>query len=75
MIWHRYVYMGSLGLSVGWFATGMWKYDTTRLSIAFVFLSLAWTYREMYLGWNKEKKSWKFVDRIEGQDDSNESTD
>jgi hypothetical protein len=67
MNWHRYVYAGCLGFSVPGFIIGTWHRDFTQLSLAFVFLSIGWMYREMYLGWNQEKKSWKFIKRPEAQ--------
>ena len=67
MNWHRYVICFCLSGSITGFIMGVWKYDVARLSLAFVFLSLAWMYREMYLGWNEETKTWKFVKRKQAQ--------
>ena len=41
--------MLAFGISIGTFIIGMRKADYIRLSIAFIFLGLAWLYREMYL--------------------------
>jgi hypothetical protein len=60
-IFHRAIGRMCLGFAIGLFGTGVWKADVQRLSLAFVFLGLAWLYREMDLGWNEETKSWRFL--------------
>ena len=63
MKYHKLIMFCCMGMAAGLFGRGIWDLDATRLSIAFIYLALAWAYREMYLGWDVEKKSWKLVDR------------
>ena len=53
----------AFGIAIGAFGGGMWHKDFARLSLGFLFLALAWAWREMYLGWDVEKGSWEFVKR------------
>lgn len=57
------------GLAIGSFARGLYRYDATALAIAFIFLAVAWMYREMYLGWDDTKRSWKFVSRASKEEE------
>lgn len=59
MKWYRYVGSGAFGIAVGSFLSGVYLHNPTRLTIAFVYLGLAWIYREMNLGWDVENDRWK----------------
>jgi hypothetical protein len=67
MNWHRNAYRFFFTFAITGFAPATYKHDAAILSIDFVFLLLAWMYREMYLGWNQEKRSWKFIKRPEAR--------
>lgn len=59
--WHLFVFYFCLAFAVSQFARGIWKYDQTCLALAFVFLGLAWLWREMIIGWMPESKTWRFL--------------
>ena len=59
--WRGSLAHGFLGMALGFFAGGVYRHGVVRLSLAFLFLASAWAYREMDLGWDADKKSWKFV--------------
>ncbi len=61
MKYQRYATCFLVGFAFGSFAGGLYEYSAQRLSLAFIYLLLAWMYREMNLGWSKDKKSWKFL--------------
>ena len=61
MKYQEYAIKLFFGMAFGYFFNGLYTNSTWKLSLAFMFLLLAWGYREMNLGWAKDKKSWKFL--------------
>jgi len=61
MKYQEYAIKLFFGMAFGYFFNGLYTNSTCKLSLAFIFLLLAWVYREMNLGWAKDKKSWKFL--------------
>lgn len=61
----RYSAIFFAGQAVGDLIFGAYRHNFAQLGLAFVFLGLTWAYREMYLGWDEEEKTWNFVQRPE----------
>lgn len=59
-MWRVYLMCTFLGIALMDFIFGLLKRDISYMWRAFLFLALAWLYREADLGWNNKEKNWEF---------------